>query len=229
MPKWSKGNDILSRFGVLPKEFLEGFVKQGLTPHHHATGVPLSPSAIMAVVVDKLLDNANNTPRQTLIANEGYCESDIHDDAPTHFTFTASDRDILSGVLRKELKQLKGVEWSGFSLPEDQETATLFLEELSQSVFLTEQIEAISPEPEPQHHPAPPKPRPNQLAKIQCQAVAERLWETDPTISITKMSEHTDIQEAGGKDYSAKTRYNWVQEVAPAKRNKGGRPRKKHT
>ena len=68
------------------------------------------------------------------------------------------------------------------------------------------------------------------IDKSICQAVAKTLWDIDPNINITKMTQHPSVLNyGGGKNYLGKnTLRDWLREVAPEHiKNKRGRPASK--
>jgi len=76
--------------------------------------------------------------------------------------------------------------------------------------------------------PTPAPKRPSQIDKQMCGAVAQTLWDIDPTLTIAAIIEHKAIQRfANGALYGAKTLRDWVKEVDPRPPEaKRGRPKK---
>jgi hypothetical protein len=71
------------------------------------------------------------------------------------------------------------------------------------------------------------KLRSNQIHKIKCREVAQKLWEEDPSITIADMIHKDNINEVfDGKVYAEKTIRNWIKDLCP-NRSPGRRPKKK--
>jgi hypothetical protein len=73
------------------------------------------------------------------------------------------------------------------------------------------------------------KLRPNQIHKIKCREVAQRLWEENPAITIREIGDMPEIMEVSkrtdGNYYSEKTIRNWIKDLCPD-RSPGRRPQK---
>lgn len=69
------------------------------------------------------------------------------------------------------------------------------------------------------------KLRPNQKCKIDCREMAKKLWEKDPTITITAMFDHAEIKKIRNNKYKEKTFRNWVKDFC-LNRKPGRRPSK---
>lgn len=69
------------------------------------------------------------------------------------------------------------------------------------------------------------KPRKNQIDKIECQKIMERLWEENPNLTIAYVANHPEVSYYK-KIYTGKnTLRNWAREVDPRDGDKRGRPR----
>jgi hypothetical protein len=70
------------------------------------------------------------------------------------------------------------------------------------------------------------KLRPNQLHKLKCREVAQKIWKEDPSITIADMIHKDEINEVcDGKVYTEKTIRNWIKDLCPDR--SPGRRRKK--
>jgi len=69
------------------------------------------------------------------------------------------------------------------------------------------------------------KKRPNQIAKEQCRAIATKLWDEHPELSIKEMADRPEIL-AHGANWVHRTRHEWICELAPPKHRRPGRRRR---
>jgi len=71
------------------------------------------------------------------------------------------------------------------------------------------------------------KLRPNQVHRIKCREVAEKLWAEDPTLTIVDMTYKDEINALfDGKSYVEDTIRNWIKDLNP-NRSPGRRPKRK--
>lgn len=61
--------------------------------------------------------------------------------------------------------------------------------------------------------------RPDQKAKERCRAIAEMLWDKDPSIKTKDMIVHPAIKKYGAGMYVPKTIYGWIKDLAPKNRD----------
>jgi hypothetical protein len=83
-------------------------------------------------------------------------------------------------------------------------------------------------EVEPPSSQKPKKLRDCQIAKIQCQEIAKRLWLAEPKTRIAHMVNHEEVKiKGGGNRFTDKIVAKWLREVAPEDiRGRRGRSKK---
>ena len=229
MSKWISGEELLKKWDIQDFELFYDFVKKGLQPHT-SMGKPISPSDIMAKVLDV----------KSLELELHQAEKDLHEYEPEarqeveHF--------VIKPLVDKldRYKKAQSLEWNEFELPEGQAQASRVLLTIVHALFHIDQVQEIDEkqglkhqlEEPPLDAPDGKKQKEHHTApyKRKVQAVAKMLYDAHPEIdTIKELVSHPKIKEAGGKHFSKKTRHEWISEVAPPRAKKPGiRPKKKH-
>lgn len=234
MSSWILGSAIAADLGLQDFEFAREFVAKGLQPHN-GQGQPYMPPEVVNQFIQGL-------------------ELELAEHEDTAWNLFGYDRDkIIANHVdplqkriqgyRLYLESLNGAGWNGFELPQDQDLARRFIQVLLNSYYHRESVyKLLPPQPEPgfDQEPVnsaqmaaqvekPAKPRKltrEQRHKIDCRAVAQKIWAESPETTIEGMIRGDEVSTVcEGIAYGEKTIRNWIKDLCPNR--KPGRRKEK--
>ncbi len=138
MPEWRTGADLLKRCNIQSFDLLTKYIKgKGLQPYNYAEQ-PLSPADAMAEVLDGKLATADHT------SDSYQCDDYNENEAEVLiFHIPRSKFDEIRNTTT--LKNLNGVSWCDFELPDNHSEATHLLFLLKQALYLADEVEKFCP------------------------------------------------------------------------------------
>lgn len=227
MSAWILGSEVAGSLGLRDFEFVQEYVAKGLAPHNEQ-GQPFVPAA----VVDQFIQRLEH-------------ELAIHDDTAWNLGGYERVEIIARHIEPLQLRiqsyrtycySLNGPGWSGFQLPADQDLSRHYIQVLLNSYYHRDEVyKRLSPQSEPVPDQEPVQPtrvgdqfqvevkgrnlRPDQRHKIDCRAVAQKIWAESPETTIEGMIRSDEVSNAcEGIVYGEKTIRNWIKDLCPNRR-----------
>ena len=233
MSKWKTGKEIIDEKGLKHFEFLNEYVRKGLTPHNQL-GKAISPYE----VIDKITNiNGLRKEIENIKIHFSQLSEDLsRDDIEQSFYESTVPVEQEIEIAERRLSDVKDKDWNGVDLPQSEKESLEILTELADSLYLVDSMEKTIPNKislpdQNQSDRGDVKARkltPNQKHKIASRAVAEKLRKEDPNITIAACINHQEIIDAcSGKIYLEKTIRDWIKDLWPPEKRQPGRPKKK--
>jgi hypothetical protein len=244
MQNWILGSEFVDLLGHLDVAFVSEFVAKGFTPHNHE-GQPYTPEGVVNKIISGLEDQ--------LFEHQNILEDfeEEKDKSGYEEYFSEHMDPLLESIQssRDYLATLDGIGWNGFELPEDQDLLVQFIAVLMDSYYSREEVDKLqlpqSAQPSKQKRTQTTQTheqlqngvedsrlRLEQMQRLICRVVAERLWKQNPKITIAEMLLSDEIANVFVDDYSYDDDYyiedkiirNWIKDLCPNRRL--GRPKK---
>jgi len=236
MSAWILGSEIAASLGLLDFEFAKEYVARGLIPHNRE-GQPYMPPAVVSQIIAGL--DEEHAQHEELAWNlKGYEREEVI----AKYIEPLQQR---IQFYRNYFQSLNGSAWDGFELPQDQDLSRHFIRVLLNSYYRRDEVnKRLPPQSEiiPDQEPGQPaqivkqvekkvkrrKLISEQRLKIDCRAVAQKIWTESPGITIEDMIQRDEVANAcEGIVYDEKTIRNWINDLCPNRRP--GRPKKKRS
>jgi len=212
------GKDLMASLKIVGFEFVREFVLKGLTPRTDQ-GSPYRPAEVVYDFITRLEQELAHQDelawRLAGLEREEYIAAHIQ---------PLQDR---IQNYRNYLDCIQDYTWTEFGLPHDYELATGFIEALTNSHYLKEEVTRFLPWPvkspaTPQKamiQSKTPKLAHSQACKLKCRKIAKRIWEQDPILTIAEMIKQPEIvknsRKLNGLPFSESSVRNWISCLCP--------------
>jgi len=227
MRKWISGQKILERYDMEGFE-LFGYVKKGLQPYNQKGELKPRPDVSeklselkeqkknLAILERRIKKSIDPNDIRQMILNVRQKRAGMDDEKELH------DTKERIKTIEGELPQNNLYSWKDYSLPDPEKEAIKIVNDLINSLFKT--TEFIKLKKQSEEEPSTisftkNNLSPNQKRKIECQKIAKKIWNKNPTITIADMINHPDIlpytMKKNGKYYTEKAIRNWIKKLCP--------------
>ena len=221
MSAYVLGKDLMDSLKIYAFEFVRQYVLKGLTPYNDQ-GNPYQPAKVVYDFIANLQQQLAH--RDELAWNLA---------GPEREEYIADHIQPLQDRIKNYqiyLDCLQDYTWAEFGLPHDYELAASFIERLVNSNYLKEEVTRLFPWPVKSYAAAKkamiqsktPRLTHIQKCKLNCRKIARQLWEQDPLLSITEMTNQLEIvknaRKLNGMPFSERTVRNWINCLCPNRR-----------
>ena len=221
MSAYVLGKDLMDSLKIFAFEFVREYVLKGLAPHNEQ-GNPYGPAEVVYNFITRL-------------------EHELASRDESAWDLTGSKREEYIAAHIKPLQDrirnyqsyldcIQDYTWAEFGLPHDYELASSFIETLVNSRYLKEEVTRFLPWRLKSYAAAQkarirsktPRLTHIQKCKLNCRKIARQLWEQDPLLSITEMTNQLEIvknaRKLNGMPFSERTVRNWISCLCPNRR-----------
>ncbi len=234
MSKLISGEDVIDWLKISPIELYSGFVSKDLQPRDNA-GRPISPYDVFKHMI-------RSWQKECRGHEETACQLTELEREEIYANHICPLKAKINNVV-KILGSLNGNNWVDFVMPESKDIENMVLWSLTKAWYHEDQVKTVDAEITPAPVDTPhslnqpvkeaaqtaSKELPRDRHRRQTIAVAKKIWDKHPSMSVPEMAQHPDVMEASkktnGKYYSERTVKEWIKDLNPNEPLKG-RPKK---